>query len=75
MVPQSNSEWWSEKFNRNRLRDAETETTLTADGWTLVVVWEHENPSEAADRIFALVHNVTRPPRTRTPIQRKPSKG
>lgn len=28
---------------------------MTANGWAYVVVWEHENPDEAADRVARLV--------------------
>ncbi|MFC5949757.1 very short patch repair endonuclease [Pseudonocardia lutea] len=51
----SNSEWWREKIDRNRRRDADTQSSLTEAGWALVVVWEHDDPAEAAQRINDLV--------------------
>lgn len=53
--PKRNSGWWAEKLARNVTRDADTAARLQAAGWTLVVVWEHEDPREAADRIAELV--------------------
>lgn len=50
-----NIEFWQEKLATNRARDTETNEVLTAAGWTVIRVWEHEDPSEAADRIEAAV--------------------
>jgi DNA mismatch endonuclease, patch repair protein len=51
--PKSNSAWWSEKLERNVARDNETEALLARAGWRIIVVWEHEDPMEAADRVEA----------------------
>ena len=40
-TPKSNSRWWSEKFARNRRRDADTDGQLRAAGWLVLRVWEH----------------------------------
>jgi DNA mismatch endonuclease, patch repair protein len=53
--PKANAGWWADKLRQNRERDARTEEGLRAVGWRLVVVWEHESPVDAADRIEALV--------------------
>jgi len=53
--PKSNATWWLEKLAANRRRDEETEAVMVAAGWAYVVVWEHDDPSIAADRIEALV--------------------
>ena len=39
-LPGSNTEYWQAKFARNRERDYINREKLTADGWTVVVVWE-----------------------------------
>jgi DNA mismatch endonuclease (patch repair protein) len=54
-VPKSNPEWWVEKIESNRTRDMETESLLKGLGWRVVVVWEHESPMLAADRIEAVL--------------------
>ncbi len=53
--PKANAERWADKLRRNVVRDAETEATLAAAGWHVEVVWEHDDPVEAADRIEKVV--------------------
>ena len=54
--PKANAAWWKIKLDRNADRDRETDQALTAAGWTVVRVWEHEDPSEAACRVIAAVN-------------------
>lgn len=49
--PRTNSEWWKAKLERNVERDRETEERLAEAGWSVVVVWEHEDPESGADRV------------------------
>lgn len=49
--PKTNAKWWRDKISRTQARDYETDAVLTRNGWLVVRVWEHEPPSEAADRI------------------------
>lgn len=53
--PKSNSEWWRRKIELNQRRDRETEQELTAAGWKVVRVWEHEDLDAAASNVAALV--------------------
>lgn len=55
--PKANADWWAEKLEANRRRDEDTARRLTAAGWTLVVVWEHEDPEAAAQEIELLVRD------------------
>jgi DNA (cytosine-5)-methyltransferase 1 len=63
----SNTKWWKDKIDANKRRDADTTRRLEAAGWTVVRVWEHEDPEEAARRVAAAltcgpggnVHNRT----------------
>jgi DNA mismatch endonuclease (patch repair protein) len=55
--PKQNQAWWAAKLARNRDRDLETEQLLADAGWMLVVVWEHEDPAEAAESVAALVQS------------------
>ena len=41
------------KIAVNKTRDQETSARLTQQGWTVVRVWEHEEPEAAADRVEA----------------------
>ena len=54
-TPKSNSDWWGAKLRANRWRDADTAERLVAAGWTVIEVWEHDDPSASADRIAAQV--------------------
>ena len=53
--PQSNSAWWTTKLSANQARDRDTDRVLAEAGWTVLRVWEHEDPAAAADRVRAAV--------------------
>lgn len=55
--PKENAEWWAEKLETNRCRDTQTERLLAEAGWHLEVVWEHEEPEEAADHVERVVRH------------------
>ncbi|MFJ7286697.1 DNA mismatch endonuclease Vsr [Curtobacterium sp. NPDC098951] len=50
-LPKANAELWRRKLLANRQRDAANSAVLRSEGWRVVRVWEHEDPSEAADSI------------------------
>jgi len=54
----SNAEWWREKIEANQRRDRDTDAKLRAAGWTVVRVWEHEDPIQAAEQITEIVRQV-----------------
>ena len=54
-MPRSNEAFWQEKLARNQARDASVNELLTAEGWTVVRIWEHEEIAPAADRVEAAV--------------------
>lgn len=66
-TPTANATWWSDKLAANVRRDADTASALAAAGWTLIVVWEHEDPAMAADSIEIAVR--------RSPESFKPTSG
>jgi DNA mismatch endonuclease (patch repair protein) len=41
-MPANNRAFWSKKLNNNKRRDKEVNRLLTADGWQVVRIWEHE---------------------------------
>lgn len=51
IAPKSNADWWRSKLEATRQRDERNDRVLTAEGWFVMRVWEHEDPSDAADRI------------------------
>jgi len=50
-APVAHAEYWRNKLHGNRRRDAETDRLLQAADWTVIRVWEHEHPSQAAHRV------------------------
>jgi DNA mismatch endonuclease (patch repair protein) len=53
--PRHNADYWREKIETNRGRDEATNAQLTAAGWTVIRIWEHEDPEHAAARVAAAV--------------------
>ena len=49
--PKANRSWWVEKLAANTARDRDTAERLARAGWELIVVWEHEDPAAAAERV------------------------
>jgi DNA mismatch endonuclease (patch repair protein) len=46
--PKANAEWWKQKIEGNRKRDADTDQRLREAGWASIRLWEHESPENAA---------------------------
>ncbi len=55
--PKENAEFWRNKIEANRRRDADTDRRLADAGWLVVRVWEHEDPNEAAERVARAVRS------------------
>jgi DNA mismatch endonuclease (patch repair protein) len=54
-VPKANRDWWVAKLGANVERDRDTDRRLKEAQWTVVRVWEHEDPEEAAARVASYV--------------------
>lgn len=48
------------QLEANRARDADTVQRLNQAGWMAIIVWEHDDLDDAADRIEALVRSRSR---------------
>lgn len=53
--PKANAAWWRNKIEANQRRDRRVDEALAAGGWTVVRLWEHDDPDAAADRVVAAV--------------------
>ena len=53
--PKSNAQFWRDKIEANRIRDADTDRRLSASGWRVIRVWVQERIGEAAERIENVV--------------------
>ena len=52
-APRVNTHYWGPKLARNVERDQRVTATLRAAGWTVLRLWEHTPPQEAAARVEA----------------------
>ena len=59
-----NESFWITKITENQQRDQDTDHRLTEAGWTVIRVWEHEDPVDAAQRIASAVHLANSRPRS-----------
>jgi len=55
-TPKQNTDYWGPKLARNAAHDLDTTARLTADGWTVLRFWEHEDPQAVAASIIEVVH-------------------
>jgi len=53
--PTRNSEYWQDKFARNRARDERNNVVLAENGWAVIRAWEHEPVDKVAARVQAEV--------------------
>lgn len=49
--PVTNSAFWKTKIEDNRARDRQTKRLLSAAGWRVIDVWEHDEAAIAVDSI------------------------
>jgi DNA mismatch endonuclease, patch repair protein len=53
--PRNNGSWWAEKLRTNVERDRDTDRRMLAAGWTVVRIWEHEDPETAVRRVVQVL--------------------
>jgi DNA mismatch endonuclease (patch repair protein) len=58
--PKANAAWWQAKLDQTFQRDRRNDAVLDEAGWTVVRVWEHEDPGAAAARVEKLVRHGSR---------------
>ncbi len=60
-TPRANHQWWDSKLAANVERDRAADAALRARGWSVIRIWEHEPPEDAAERIERLVGRSASP--------------
>ena len=50
-VPRANSRYWAPKLARNVERDKRVTSALEDEGWRVLRIWEHVEPSDGADQV------------------------
>jgi DNA mismatch endonuclease (patch repair protein) len=66
-----NLDYWGPKIDGNRVRDADTEARLEANGWRIIVVWECQDVADVVTSIESAV--LERQPRTAVKDGRVPA--
>ena len=64
-VARTNAAYWSSKIGENRARDLDTDRHLDEAGWTVVRVWEHEDPALVARHVESAVRAAAQGSRPR----------
>lgn len=58
-IPETNTEFWANKIEKNRARDLLVNQTLKEKGWTVVRIWQHELKNEQwHDKISEAFSNI-----------------
>jgi DNA mismatch endonuclease (patch repair protein) len=57
-IPKSNPAYWIPKLKRNLERDREIDEALSAAGWLVVRIWEHEDADLAAERTMHVLQGA-----------------
>ena len=58
--PKANAQFWQDKINANRRRDADTNAHLADAGWLVIRAWEHDSPTRVAARVSKIVRRHLR---------------
>lgn len=59
-IPKTNTDWWIRKLRLNVERDRRHDAALSAAGWKVIRIWQHEDPEKAARLIFEVVKRQLR---------------
>jgi DNA mismatch endonuclease, patch repair protein len=54
--PRRNSSYWRPKLDRNVVRDRQVDERLSAAGWQVLRIWEHQTVDEAVALVRGAVH-------------------
>ena len=54
-VPRTNAAYWAEKISKNQERDQATDEALVAAGWSVLRVWEHEDPVAVCKTLMEMI--------------------
>ena len=59
VVPATNTEFWLNKINTNRIRDDDKKRQLEESGWKVIVIWECQlRPDKRDDTLSQLPHMI-----------------
>ena len=55
VIPKTNTDFWLEKIGKNKSRDLQDKTLLTASGWNVITIWECELKKGICSETLALL--------------------
>ena len=59
-IPQTRTQWWTDKINTNKANDAKAVKTLKKDGWKVIEVWECGlKPAKVEKTLSALLKKLS----------------
>jgi len=59
-VPQTRTQWWLDKINRNKANDAKAMKALKKEGWKIITVWECQlKPAKVEKTLNTLVAKLS----------------
>lgn len=60
VIPKTRTQWWLDKINRNKDKDADNEARLLNLGWRIVIIWECQlkqyNLDETLNQLLISIH-------------------
>lgn len=59
-VPKTNSDWWLEKIEDNKMRDLRQSCELQKCGWTVIRYWEHEITLDNLHRVCSEIEQLVK---------------
>lgn len=59
-LPKTHSDFWREKFERNKKRDKEKEERLQKDGWKVITIWECEIKKDIPKCLSKILRSLAR---------------
>jgi DNA mismatch endonuclease, patch repair protein len=60
-VPQTRTEWWLNKINRNKANDAKASRALKKEGWKIITIWECRlKKAKAGSALLNLLHKLSK---------------
>lgn len=58
-IPQTRTEWWTDKIHKNRLNDVKAIKLLKKDGWKVITIWECKlKPAKLNQTLAALIKKL-----------------